>query len=128
MNIQNEEQELLERIKTDPSFLENANIGLLSNKDFMMNTIKNNPKAIQYAPESFYADKKALFEVLKNDPSAIQFAPPEMQQKYAEQGISAFNPSPINVVENKIKDLLKIFRKDDNENQYNPPKPPSPFN
>ena len=69
-----------------------------------------------------------MFEVLKNDPSAIQFAPPEMQQKYAEQGISAFNPSPINVVENKIKDLLKIFRKDDNENQYNPPKPPSPFN
>ena len=74
MNIQNEEQELLERIKTDPSFLENANIGLLSNKDFMINAIKNNPKAIQYAPESFYAVD--ILSALKDGDSSCEMRMP----------------------------------------------------
>ncbi len=114
-----ERMAILAKIKTDPSYLRECSESLLANKEFMIEAIKANPDAIEYAPTSFLNDKDVLFESLKNDPSTIRFATPEMQAIYAEEGITAFNPSPINVVERNVKNILDMLRHDpEEENKY----------
>ena len=112
-NTPEERIAILEKIRQDPSCLKDLNESILADKTFMVAAVKSNPDAMNYAPKAAWSDPDILFEVLKNDPSAILKAPPELQAKYAEEGISAFNPSPIRKIGDAIQGVLDQFRSDD---------------